>query len=246
MLPSSGDPRKLCGKRKSLPRPVAWPPASRTKSIIRSKRSRTSSTWRRKQPVKRGKVFEAGRPGTRPDRANHQEYSWVSIVTVSPPSEVDIAEVLEEVLAALWQKTAVQENRAPHRLGRGESKSSDIRAKYGKSLPISIANAIEALSDGGFSDDSHVQGPIWNGSRQQGVRITFLDNGTAVSPRQTKRKFSSRSITTKKDVGTGLGLWLTLNLVTKHHGSLRVRSSVQPGRTWTAFSVFLPDDTSKG
>jgi signal transduction histidine kinase len=51
--------------------------------------------------------------------------------------------------------------------------------------------------------------------------------------------------TTKKDVGTGLGLWLTLGLVKKHHGSLRVRSSIRPGKTWTAFSVFLPERLSR-
>jgi signal transduction histidine kinase len=68
----------------------------------------------------------------------------------------------------------------------------------------------------------------------------------AVSPPRQKNIFEP-FYTTKKDVGTGLGLglWLTQNLVMKHHGSLHVRSSVQPGRTGTAFSVFLPERPPK-
>jgi signal transduction histidine kinase len=75
---------------------------------------------------------------------------------------------------------------------------------------------------------------------RRGVRITFLDYGSGIPPEQRMKIFEP-FYTTKKTVGTGLGLWLTLGLVQKHQGSLRLRSSVQPGNTWTAFSVFLPD-----
>jgi len=46
--------------------------------------------------------------------------------------------------------------------------------------------------------------------------------------------------TTKKEVGTGLGLWLCKGIVERHHGSIRVKSSTAQGNSWTAFSVFLP------
>jgi len=44
----------------------------------------------------------------------------------------------------------------------------------------------------------------------------------------------------KKDVGTGLGLWLCKQIAAKYGGSIRLRSSDTPGRSWTAVSVFLP------
>jgi signal transduction histidine kinase len=46
--------------------------------------------------------------------------------------------------------------------------------------------------------------------------------------------------TTKRDTGTGLGLWLSYSIVQKHHGWIRVRSRADRGRSGTIFSVFLP------
>ena len=50
--------------------------------------------------------------------------------------------------------------------------------------------------------------------------------------------------TTKQDVGTGLGLWICKNIVEKHKGSLRLRSSTTPGHSWTVFSIFLPAEAA--
>jgi signal transduction histidine kinase len=46
--------------------------------------------------------------------------------------------------------------------------------------------------------------------------------------------------TTKREIGTGLGLWICKGIVEKHHGTIRVKSSTSPGKSWTAFSVFFP------
>jgi signal transduction histidine kinase len=107
-----------------------------------------------------------------------------------------------------------------------------------------IANAIEALSEEGSLAIRASKVHTLNGDGAPGVRVTFLDNGSGIAPAHRKKIFEP-FYTTKKDVGTGLGLWLTQNLVMKHHGSLQVRSSVRPGRTWTAFSVFLPERPPK-
>lgn len=40
--------------------------------------------------------------------------------------------------------------------------------------------------------------------------------------------------------GSGLGLWVSRNLVMKHHGTIRFRSSTRPGNSGTTFEVFLP------
>jgi hypothetical protein len=46
--------------------------------------------------------------------------------------------------------------------------------------------------------------------------------------------------TTKTETGTGLGLWVVAQLLERHKGSVRVRSSQRMEASGTAFSVFLP------
>jgi PAS domain S-box-containing protein len=154
------------------------------------------------------------------------------------PAEVDISQVLEEVLVLYARKL--------------HFKNINLRPEFGESIKIMgypgevrqifanlISNAIEALPESGCLAIRASKLSVQAGTDHGGVRITFMDNGTGIPPAQRKKIFEP-FYTTKKDVGTGLGLWLTLGLVQKHHGSLRLRSSVKPGKTWTAFSVFLP------
>lgn len=154
-------------------------------------------------------------------------------------SEVNISEILDEVLV-LYS-------------GKLNFKKVKLRAEYPGGIKIVgyagevrqifanlVANAIEALSPEGCLTIRASKVHSANGLPRQGVRITVLDNGSGIPPGDRKKIFEP-FYTTKKDVGTGLGLWLTLDLVGKHHGSIRLRSSTQPGKTWTAFSVFLPD-----
>jgi PAS domain S-box-containing protein len=156
-------------------------------------------------------------------------------------TEIDIPRVLEEVLALY--------------AGKLKFKNITLKPDYGNGIKIIgspgeirqifanlVANAIDALSDNGCLTIRASKAR--DGLGRQGVRITFWDNGTGI-PFASQKNIFKPFYTTKKDVGTGLGLWLTLGLVEKHQGSLRVRSSVQPGKTWTAFSVFLPGQGSK-
>lgn len=65
------------------------------------------------------------------------------------------------------------------------------------------------------------------------------DSGSGIGPEQFEHLFEP-FYTTKKDGGTGLGLWLSLGIVRKHGGSIRVRSRAASGKTGTVFSIFLP------
>jgi signal transduction histidine kinase len=57
--------------------------------------------------------------------------------------------------------------------------------------------------------------------------------------------------TTKEVTGTGLGLWVSHEIILKHHGLVRVRSRAAtqgngkaPVNIGTVFEVFIPDDPS--
>ena len=75
------------------------------------------------------------------------------------------------------------------------------------------------------------------------VRIAVADGGTGMAAETTKRIFDP-FFTTKGTVGNGLGLWVCKQLVEKHGGSIRVRSSLTGEHRGTTFSILLPQDAS--
>lgn len=101
-----------------------------------------------------------------------------------------------------------------------------------------VANAIDASHQGGtIVIRAHAAPhPL---SRAPGVRITIADNGTGVAPENKPRLFVP-FFTTKQAVGTGLGLWITKDLLEKKGGSIHFRSSDQ-SPSGTVMSIFLPE-----
>ncbi len=99
------------------------------------------------------------------------------------------------------------------------------------------ANAIDASKEGGKivirARTSH-HFPL--GSR--GVRITIADNGVGISDRNKQSLFTP-FFTTKTAVGTGLGLWITKDLLEKKGGRILFRSS-DSDRSWTVMTIYLP------
>lgn len=79
------------------------------------------------------------------------------------------------------------------------------------------------------------EGTLWD-SGEPCVRITVADDGTDMDG-ETLRHIFEAFYTTKSIGGTGLGLWISEELVTKTHGSIRVRSSNRPGKSGTVFSL---------
>lgn len=70
------------------------------------------------------------------------------------------------------------------------------------------------------------------------IHILIADNGTGIEPSIYENLF--RPHLTSKPTGNGLGLWLSRNIVHKHRGAIRCRSSRRQGRSGTLFKVSLP------
>jgi PAS domain S-box-containing protein len=155
------------------------------------------------------------------------------------PSEVNIPEVLQEVLALYVRKLNFKKIHLRNEPTEG-AKVIGYPGEIRQIFANLISNAIEALPNEGCLHIRTTKVHSSDGTRRPGVQITFFDNGSGVAPENRKKIFEP-FFTTKKDVGTGLGLWLTQGLVEKHKGVMRVRSRATPGRSWTAFSVFLPE-----
>ena len=101
-----------------------------------------------------------------------------------------------------------------------------------------IANAIDAMPSGGrLLVRSHDMRDAITG--QSGVRLTIADSGLGMSSATRARAFEP-FYTTKDMNGTGLGLWISADIVNRHGGKLRFRSSQNPAHHGTVFSVFQP------
>jgi len=102
-----------------------------------------------------------------------------------------------------------------------------------------IVNAMEALATTGDKLILRVRRVRQVNTGEIGVRVSIIDNGPGMSPEHCSQLFQIFH-TTKGENGTGIGLWVSKGIVQKHGGTIRVHSSVRPGRSGTCFSVFLP------
>jgi PAS domain S-box-containing protein len=98
-----------------------------------------------------------------------------------------------------------------------------------------IANSIDALAQNGTLRIA-ICGPQTLRNSRRMARITIADNGEGISP-ENMRHILEPFFTTKRAVGTGLGLWVTSELVKKNEGRLRIKSRRSHG---TVVAVWLP------
>ncbi len=101
-----------------------------------------------------------------------------------------------------------------------------------------IGNAIDAMPIGGRlllrSREGHN-----HRTGKRGLVITVADTGFGMIPEVRKKAFEA-FYTTKGIGGTGLGLWISYEIVHRHRGDLRFRSCTTPGKSGTVFTLFLP------
>ena len=102
-----------------------------------------------------------------------------------------------------------------------------------------VANAIDAMQpQGGRLLVRCREATQWKTGRR-GVAFTIADTGSGMD-RQTLQHIFDAFFTTKDMSGTGLGLWISKDIVDRHHGELRVRSSQRYPACGTVFVLFLP------
>jgi signal transduction histidine kinase len=104
-----------------------------------------------------------------------------------------------------------------------------------------IGNAIDAMNPaGGRLLIRSREATDWTTGRK-GVALTVADSGPGMSSYTLSRIFEP-FFTTKDTSGTGLGLWISREIVDRHRGVLKVRSSQSAPRCGTVFALFLPFD----
>lgn len=115
------------------------------------------------------------------------------------------------------------------------------RAKLRRILVNLVSNAIKFTSRGGRV--------TMRAAREDGlIRISVSDTGVGIAPEDVKRLFDkyeqARSRATRGEKGTGLGLYITKQLVELHGGEIKVESEVGKGSTFS-FTIPAAQDTEK-
>jgi len=105
-----------------------------------------------------------------------------------------------------------------------------------------IGNAIDAMPQGGKLVVRARRSRDWRNPGVTGVRFQVADSGSGMLPAVQKHIFEP-FFTTKEITGTGLGLWVSSEIVAKHRGIIRVRSRSESlhSQSGTAFEIFFPD-----
>lgn len=106
-----------------------------------------------------------------------------------------------------------------------------------------VNNSMDAMMNGGRLRVCARRSRDWSQPQREGVRITVADTGTGMTGEVRARLFEA-FFTTKGATGTGLGLWVSYEIILKHHGTVHVRSRVETDQdsSGTVFQIFFPDN----
>ena len=156
----------------------------------------------------------------------------------SAPALLDVSENMDEVLKLYLRKLSLKQIQVEKQY-QGDVKIRGFVGELRQLFSNLIVNAVDAMEVGGRLIVHVSQVHDWTDGNRPGVRIVIADNGTGIQPNDLNHIFEP-FYTTKADLGTGLGLWVSHAIVQKHGGRIRVRSRTVRGNSGTVFSVFLP------
>ena len=149
---------------------------------------------------------------------------------------VTLGEVVDSV-SLLLQRPVRDKDIALSKRILTQSRISAFPAEMRQVVSNLLTNAIDAVSPGG-SVEVVVEDTRFKDS-QPAVALTVRDNGVGI-PDENLEKLFRPFFTTKGEHGTGLGLWITHGIVSKHGGYIEVNSATNGGNQGTTFKVFFP------
>jgi len=152
------------------------------------------------------------------------------------PVEIDVGELLRDVIGLVNRFAAAHRVHIKYQC-RMSGKTVGFPGQLNQVFSNLIRNAAEAAPE-----DSEVVVRVSTMVRagRRGTRITVHDRGCGI-PHEVQQDIFDPFFTTKDLKGSGLGLWVSRSLIDRHHGTIRFRTSVRPGKSGTTFEVFLPN-----
>lgn len=151
------------------------------------------------------------------------------------PTTVHIHELLENVLTVYNSKIMSADIAVDSRFNDLQK----ISVSKGEMLQVFsnvIANAIDSMKQGGVLT---ITTRNVLGLPDDGIEIAVRDTGTGIDPQNLPRVFEP-FFTTKGILGTGIGLWVAKQLVSRRGGQISIASSTASKESGTTVTIFLP------
>ena len=149
----------------------------------------------------------------------------------SAPKNSDIGEIVSEVLALYRRNFMAKEIRVVSEIDAGAI-ACVVPGEIRQVVANLITNAIDASS-------THGEIRVELKTLADNVSVRVSDKGTGITEENLSHLFEA-FFTTKKDLGTGLGLWVSRGLIEKHNGTLTVETSTGQSDHGTTFTILLP------
>ena len=158
------------------------------------------------------------------------------------PVEVSLSELMESVLVLYHGKIHAAQVKVEKRFA-GDTKMLGLSGELRQIIANLVGNAVDAMPHGGRLVLKIRPAQDWK-TGESGLRMTCADTGHGMEPSVRQRIFEA-FFTTKEATGTGLGLWVSAEVLAKHKATVRVRSRTTlgsaDGRGGSVFFIFFPD-----
>jgi signal transduction histidine kinase len=152
------------------------------------------------------------------------------------PASASVSALVESAIDLLKGKVCVKRAQIGKQW-RTQQEIEMVAGEMRQVLSNLLANSLDAIDDEGRI---RVRvSPCTGRDGERRLRITIADDGRGIE-RGTRAHIFEPLYTTKGAVGTGLGLWVTREIVDKHRGTIRMRSATTGPRRGSTFSVLLP------
>ncbi len=157
----------------------------------------------------------------------------------SQPTATQVASVVDSVLTLYASRLRSAGVTVQLETGSRDATVLSTPGELRQVLANIVGNAVDSMSGGGRL---RIRISMWNKSscecRQ--VRLTIADTGIGI-PADVLPTIFEPFVTTKGETGTGLGLWVTSEIIKKNKWDIQVRSCRASGQTGTVFSVLIPE-----
>ncbi len=156
----------------------------------------------------------------------------------SNPEDVRLEDLIESVLSIFQGRLANTRAKVYERY-RAPQPVCCFEGEIRQVISNLVSNALDAMNGARREIFLRTRLTRYGSDHGEGIVLTVADSGSGMDAATIARLFEP-FFTTKGITGTGLGLWVSKEIIDRHKGTLKVRSRQGGDSSGTVFQLFLP------